>query len=271
MNQEELNKEHERCIQSDRWILLLISLFGIVVLIAGVFFLPPHWLQIVSGTIAFVIGSAGLLLTEAWKNHELLRWVRVIFLPVILAVGGFFTTYGWNTRDNYLRDRALLIAMGSEWLINKTYIHVQSERRNVYLSEGGHLSTPIYTLPTAREARQTLTQVTFIRSDKSLIRALTVYVMAIDRLVSLCENIDRLCSQPIATMQMKKTFVEMNLGDGKDNAFQYFIKAHKKLEDVLLSNYPWSLEEAETRVDKELLDAIEGTRLILAPNSNRPK
>jgi hypothetical protein len=270
MNQEELNKKHKRDAQSGYQILLLRSVIVVIiaVIITVMFFLPPHWWQIALGTIAFVIGSAGSILTDKWKNHKLLKWGRIIFLPIILAAGGLFTTYGWNTRNNYLRDRALLISVGCEWRINKTYIHVQSEHLKEYLAKGGHLSTPISALPTTQEARQALTQITSLRNDKPLIHALTVYVMAVDRLVPLCEHTDRLCSQPIATLEMKRTFVKTNLGNGKNSAFQYFIEAHKQLENTLNYSYPWLLTEAESRVGKDFLDAVDHTQLIIIADPN---
>lgn len=217
-----------------------------------------------------VVGTAGSLLFEEWKERNWRKWGRAVFIGIVLVVGMVFMTNGWNARDNCFRDRALLIAAATEWRINKMYIHVQSQRRDEFLTRGGNLSTALFVLPTARETRQVLTQATSFRDDTTLIRVLTLYAMAADRLGASLEHIDRLCSQPIATMEMKKIVVERELGEGEGSSLKYFVKAHKQLKNVLDSSYPWSLEEAETRVAKELLDAIENTRLILTPEPNKP-
>lgn len=249
----------------------LISISGIVVLIAIVVLpLASYWKQIALAAFVIIVGTAGSLLFEEWKERNWRKWLRAVFIGIVLVVGTLLTSHGWNMRDNYFRDRALLIAAATEWRINKTYIHVQSQRRDEFLTRGSNLSTALFVLPTARETRQVLTQATSFRDDTPLIHALTLYAIAADRLVASLEHIDRLCSQPIATMEMKKMVVERELGEGKDSSLQYFVKAHEQLENVLVSKYPWSLEEAETRVDKEFLNAIEGTRLNLPPDPNKP-
>jgi len=246
-----------------------IGLVSCIVVVIAIWLCPrPHWQLI--GLAAFIIiaGTALSLLFEEWKERNWRKWGRAVFIGIVLAVGVLVTTHGWNLRDNYLRDRGLLIAAAAEWRLNKSYIHVQSQRRDDYLTRGGNLSTPTFVVPTAREMRQVLTQATSFRDDRPLIRALTLYAMAADKLVPVLEHTDRLCSQPIVTMEMKKRIVEAELGKGKDSAFQYFIKAHEQLGNILTSSYPWSLEEAETRVDKDLLDAIEQTWLVLPHDPN---
>jgi len=238
---------------------------------------PYRW-PIVIGFLAFVAGSAILVWADISKERQSSKWrkwlrsiwLRGIFVPIILAVGGLLITYGWNERDNYLRDRSLLIAAAAEWRLNKTYIHVQSQRRDEYLIRGDQFSTPIFVLPTARETRQVLTQATSFRNEILLKRALTLYAMAVDKLVPLCEHIDRLCCQPIATMEMKKGIVKTELGKGKNSTFQYFIEAHEQLGNILTSSYSWSLDEAEALLDKDLLDAIDSTWLNVTLDPNRP-
>ena len=238
----------------------------------------PYWWSIVIGALAFIVGTAILAWDDIgkesqsskWRKWLRSKWLRVIFVPIILAVGGLLTTYGWNKHDNYLRDRSLLTAAAVEWRLNKTYIHVQSQRRDEYLIRGNQFSTPIFVLPTARETRQVLTQATSFRNDRPLIHALTLYAMAVDKLVPLSEHIDYLCSEPNATMEMKKRVVETELGKGRDSTFQYFIRVHEQLGNVLTSNYSWSLDEAEALVAKDLLDAIENTWLNITLDPNEP-
>jgi hypothetical protein len=71
-------------------------------------------------------------------------------------------------------------------------------------------------------------------------------------------------------MEMKKRIVKTELGEGRDSTFQYFVKAHEQLGNILISSYPWSLEEAEALGDKHLLDAIEGTWLNVVLDPNKP-
>jgi hypothetical protein len=277
---KEVNKSQDRPVRKPhfhipaifrKWCRIGLILIAVIAVVISIMLcLRPDWRQIVWGSLIVIAGSAGSQLLPDWKKHKWFRWVRAVCIGIVVAVGALITTYGWNERDNYFRDRGLLIAAAAEWRLNKTYIHVQSQRRDDYLIRGGHLSTPVFVLPTAREMRQVLTQATSFRDDRLLIHALTLYVMADDKLVPVLEHIDRLCSQPIATMEMKKKAVETDLGRGKDSAFQYFIKAHEQLGNILTSTYPWSLEEAEIRVDKDILDAIEQTWLVLPYDPNRP-
>lgn len=251
-------------------VILIIVIFAIAIITLW-FCLRIHWWLISLAALIIIAGTALSLLFEEWKERNWRKWCRAVFIGIVIAVGTFVTTYGWNLRDNYLHDRDMLIAAVTELRLNKTYIHVQSQRRNDYLARGGHLSTPFFVSPTAREMRQLMTQATSLIHDKTLIHALTLYVMAADKLVPRLEHIDRLCSQPIATMEMKKKIVQADLGDGEDSAFQYFINAHKQLESILTSSYPWSLEEAEARLDKDLLEAIETTWLNVSLDPNKPR
>lgn len=243
----------------------------IVALIVVWFCLRLHWQLISVAAFIIIAGTALSLLFEKWEERNWRRWGQAVFIGIVLAVGALVTTHGWNLRDNYLRDRGLLIAAAVEWRLNKTYIHVQSQRRDEYLIRGGQFSTPIFVLPTARETRQVLTQATSFRNEEPLIRALTLYALAVDKLAPQCEHIDRICSQPIAAMETKKSIVKTELGKDKNSSFQYFIEAHEQLGKILASSYSWSLDEAEVRLAKDLLDAIESTWLNVTLDPNTPR
>lgn len=247
---------------------------GHVVAAVIVLCLRPDWQSIGLGTLAFIAGSALLVWTEESKEGQSsknLKWLKGILVPIILAFGGFLTTHGWNLRNNYLQDRSLLTAAAVEWLINKTYIHALSQWRDEYLIGGDQFSTPILVRPTAGEMRQVLTQATSFRNDKCLKRALTVYVLAVDKLVPRCEYIYMNCSQPNITVKMKKKIVETELGADENNTFQYFVKSHEQLGNILTSSsYSWSLDKAKALVDEDLLNDIENMRFNITLDPNKP-
>lgn len=84
-----------------------------------------------------------------------------------------------------------------------------------------------------------------------------------DRLAPRLEYISRFCSQPIATIEMKKSAVEKELGKGNNSSLEYIAGAYEQLHAVLVSDYPWTIREAEKRISVELLDGMEHTKLKL--------
>ena len=79
---------------------------------------PRHWQHLVLGTVIIIAGTAGSQLLPEWKKRKCLRWVRAASIAIVVAIGALITTHGWNLRDNYFRDRAVLIAMATEWKLN---------------------------------------------------------------------------------------------------------------------------------------------------------
>ena len=196
---------------------------------------------IILGTTAFIVASVGAMLFEGWKKSKWLKWLLVVLIPIVLAAGGLLTTHGWNKRDSLAQDRSLLIAAAAELRLNKTYVYVKSQCRDTFLVRGGNLSTPAYVTPTAREIRQVLTQGTSFQGNRDLVHAITVYALAVDRLAPRLEYISRFCSQPIATIEMKKSAVEKELGKGNNSSLEYIAGAYEQLHAVLVSDYPWAI------------------------------
>lgn len=196
---------------------------------------------VILGTTAFIVASVAAMLFEEWKKSKWLKWLLAVLIPIVLAAGGLLTTHGWNKRDSLAQDRSLLIAATDELRLNKTYLYVISQCRDTFLARGGNLSAPAYVTPTAREIRQVLTKGISYQNDTDLVHAMTVYTLAVDRLVPRLEYISRFCSQPIATLEMKKSAVKRKLGKGDNSSLEYIELAHKQLQAVLVAEYPWAV------------------------------
>jgi len=89
-----------------------------LIMLAVVQLQPRHWQHLVLGTVFIIAGSAGSQLLPEWKKHKWLKWIRAAFIAIVIALGALLTTHGWNERDNYLYNRALMFATVAEWKLN---------------------------------------------------------------------------------------------------------------------------------------------------------
>jgi hypothetical protein len=200
---------------------------------------------------AFIIiaGTALSLLFEEWGERNWRRWGQAVFIGIVLAVGALVTTHGWNVRDNYLRDRALLVAVATEWQRNDDLIHEILLLRDIYDDDtSGHkLLTPEFLLPTAQESRDALIHSSSIHQDVILVRWLKNYYRVTDQFALSLQDIRRLCSQPSATTEMKKLAMEQVFENSL--IFEYFCQGHRHLGEFLDVNYNWAVREAKARMD----------------------
>jgi len=257
--------KHAKAVQILVWVPISVAL-----LLCGISLLrPSHWQTLAWGALVVIAGSAASQLLPKCRGRKLLKWVRAVCIGIVIAGGTFISTFGWSQRASYLRDRASLIAAAGEWRLSKAYIHVMRLRRDGFLRRGGDLDTPIFVFPTVHDTRQVLTQATTFRHDNDLIHALTVYVMGVDRLTAALESIHILCSQPVASMDMKKRAVEKELSENRGSAFDFFTAAHAQLGNALASRYHWAVAEATSRVDSEYLEAIESMSFYVSREADK--
>jgi hypothetical protein len=228
------------------WSLLGSVLFTIVSLV-----LPPGtgWRQILWGAVLVFAGSTGSQLLPEWKKLKWLRWVKALCIGIVITVGALITTHGWNVRDNYLRNRALLVAVATEWLRNDELIREILLLRDIYDNDtSGHtLLTPEFLLPTAQESRDALIHSSSIHQDVILVRWLKNYYRVTDQFALALQDIRRLCSQPSATTEMKKLAMEQVFENSL--IFEYFRQGHRHLGEFLDANYNWAVREAKARMD----------------------
>jgi len=239
----------------------LIAITVVVIVIVRCY-QRPYWWPIVLGVLAFIAGSVLLVWTDESKEGQSSKWrkwlrgiglrdiwLKGIFAPIILAVGGLLTTYGWNERDNCLRDRALLVAVATEWQRNDDLIPEILLLRDIYDNDtSGHkLLTPEFLFPTAQESRDALIHSSSIHQDVILVRWLKNYYRVTDQFALALQDIRRLCSNPLATTEKKKLAMDQVF----ENCliFEYFRQGHRHLGEFLDVNYNWAVQEAKTRMD----------------------
>ena len=223
------------------------SLLGSVLFLIVTLGLPPGWRQILWGALIVIAGSAGSQLLPEWKKRKWLRWVRAVCIGIVVAVGALITTYGWNERDNYLRDRALLVAVATEWQRNDDLIPEILLLRDIYDTSGHKRLISEFLLPTAQESRDALIHSSSIHQDVILVRWLKNYYRVTDQFALALQDIRRLYSQPLATTEMKKLAIKQVFENHL--IFEYFRQGHKHLGEFLDVNYNWAVREAKARMD----------------------
>ena len=205
------------------------------------------------GTLAFLLGSGFLVLAEDRKG-KLWKWLKAILVPIILAAGGLLTTHGWNLRDNYLDDRARLIAMAAELKLNRMRIDLLSLSHDEYKSTNNPEEMTALSLPTTYQVGEVLSFSDIQKNDANLADMVFEYVFAADLLNSKLVQIDRVCSNHIASREMVKGIIQSTFGEGC--IFEVFRNLHKKLVGHLVKKYDWCYKEADVKLRKPIVDSF---------------
>jgi hypothetical protein len=211
----------------------------------------PDWRAIGFGTLAFLFGSAALVWTEERKS-ELWKWLKGIFVPIILAAGGLLTTHGWNLRDNYFNDRARLVAMAAELNLNRMCVDLLSLSYDEYKTTNNQEEMTALSLPSTHQVRQVLNFSDIQQNDANLADIVFEYVFAADLLNAKLVQIDRVCSNHVVSRKMVKDIIQSTFGE--ECIFDVFRNLHKKLVGHLVAKYGWCYEEASIKIRKPMVD-----------------
>ncbi len=211
----------------------------------------PDWRAIGFGTLAFLSGSAVLVRTEERKS-ELCKWLKGIFVPIILAVGALLTTHGWNLRDNYFNDRARLVAMAAELNLNRMCVDLLSLSYDEYKISNNQEEMTALSLPSTHQVRQVLNFSDIQQNDANLADMVFEYVFASDLLNAKLVQIDRVCSNHVVSRKMVKDIIQSTFGE--ECIFGVFCNLHKKLVGHLVVKYGWCFEEANIKIRKPMVD-----------------
>jgi hypothetical protein len=221
----------------------------------------PHYWQIACGTLVFMLGSAGSMLTENWRQRKSLRWVRVLFVPVMLAIGALLTTRGWNSWNQYDRDQTLILAIAKEWKVNDARIEYVSLYRDAVRACDYKLMTKFPALATD-DIRSAMTFKRFVaeRSDpfeKTLFR----YTHAAEILNAHFPIINSTQSSllPFSSNEGNKTIFEDVFKKG--GIYDAFVREHQVLRGLMRLDYPWVFEK---------LMSIDTSREFVWWNRNLP-
>lgn len=236
---------------SPKWKICGIIAFVFVIIVTVQ--LRPDWQMIVFGTLAFVLGSAFLVLTEEWKESKL-KLLRAILVSILLAAGGLLTTHGWNLRDNYLNDQARLVAMAAELKLNLMRIHLLSLSYGEYKTTNNPEEMTALSLPSTHQVRQVLSFSDIQRNDTNLADMVFEYVFTADLLNAKLEQIDRVCSNQIASHETTKRIIQSAFG--KKHIFDTFRNTHKQLEGHIAAKYGWCFDEADIKLRKSIVDSF---------------
>jgi hypothetical protein len=229
------------CRKWARIVLICIPVIAVAIAIV-MLTLPFHWKLI--GLAAFIIisGTALSLLFEEWKERNWRKWLRAVFIGIILAVGALLTTLGWNEQDNYLDDRALLFAAAMEWKQNDMR-NVEIEKTLSLIRDDDYKTIHFFTFPTNRELTRAIdiTQLERWQIQQSpLDFAIFEYTNRIDLLCTRLYAANNSVGNPI------KAYRKLIDGIfGKGDAYPEYLKYHRYVEKILRSKHLGLLERVD--------------------------
>jgi hypothetical protein len=222
----------------------IISAAITVGLVSTVLHLPHHYREVGWGILLFIVGSAASLGTESWKKRKRLKWLRPIFIPILLAAGALFTTQGWNTVTDYKREQALVTEVASEWKMNelrnrgieflRDYIQTNDNKKD------------LFEVPTHWQITRAIDIGKLDRSSieySPLRLALVNYVSKIDYLCLRLAVINELFTTPLLSKESYHKIVQQTFGNG--DAYPEYLKTHRLVETILRKDYPGLLEQTD--------------------------
>ena len=219
------------------WSLLGFVLFAVVSLV-----FPPGWRQIVWGSLIVIAGSAGSQLLPEWKKRKWLRWARAVCIGIVVAVGALVTTYGWNLRDNYLRDRTVLIAMATEWKLNDLH-NTEIEWNEKWIRDRDYRKHQLFPLPTHLQITRAIDITKLVSLPAEQLPLGVVLVDYVNRMDFLCVRLCAINRFMGADLEAYAECVKQTFGEG--DAYPEYLEAHRRVEARLRKAYPGLLEEVD--------------------------
>lgn len=217
---------------------------GTVVVIIIVLWQRPDRQRIGLGFLAFVAGSALLVWTDESKevqSSKNLKWLKGILVPIILAFGGLLTTQGWNMRDNYFHNRAILKSIALEWKLNNER-NREIEFNRDRAREDKFLKHRPFPLPTHSQIEHAIDITAFgLPSLKPSLLQLQLfhYTIRINHLSVRLEGINQFVKEnDLFTRAFQQTF-------GEGDAYPKYLKTHREVERLLRETDPWLFEEID--------------------------
>lgn len=224
---------------------ILITGVITVGLVTIVFLLPSHYRQVGWGTLVFIVGSAVSIITEPLKKRKRLKWLRPIFIPILLATGALLTTQGWNTVNNYKQEQALVVEAATEWRLNELR-NPGIEFGRDYIKDSNYEKGYLFELPTHWQITRAIDISRLERSslkNSPLRAALVVYVQEIDLLCTRLGAANQLFAEPLGSRKTYPKMIQQTFGNG--DAYPEYRKTHRLVEAILRKRYPGLLEKTD--------------------------
>jgi hypothetical protein len=213
---------------------------GLISIVVGLALLPLHWLYILLGVLAVVVGS--VVQTEEWKTGKRIK--AVIFI-IAVAVGSLLTTKGWNEWGNYSQKNALIVGLAREWLLNEWHENTAMSL-DVNDPDFGKEHFMYEHFRTSAQASIMTSALFDLRNQKDRELLLTVgsYEDTIGTYNTFLDLENEECLRfPENVKQQKRKDVYLAIRD--INALHiHFKRYHKELLNLLKKDYSWALDEA---------------------------
>ncbi|MHC4519801.1 MAG: hypothetical protein ACYTAS_14530 [Planctomycetota bacterium] len=234
-----------------------LSLSFLVFFIITCWLLPSRWFYLVLGFIAL---AAGPVLNELVTRRKTSKGsLGVVLISIMVALGGLFSTLGWNEWTNFSEDREMLVAMATEWIMMNTCIDASERRIRKSITDETAPALPMMAIPYPTESNYAVTHSSIVRSDPKLKNALTVYIMSVVQFNEAYEHLMRASYMPSRDRAYRRKL--LNSFAKKNYPLDQLLAYHKDLGDYLREEYPTIMTAAERQVDKDYLDTIRAMRL----------
>jgi hypothetical protein len=199
-------------------------------------FLPSYADQLLLGTGLLVIGSA--VLTSEWKEGQ---FAKAATFTIAIALGGLFTTQGWNLLSDHRQDQALIRALVAEWRINdlKTTI-ITTQRDKMLASDYGNFRC--FPRLSADQLQGSLRSSLFAatgKEDRAFLEVLFSYYLAMSELNGGLDQLHRVYAT-LTTPQMRQVVFEYVFGVRQ--RYDAFAEEHARVGEVLRRDYGWAYD-----------------------------
>lgn len=219
---------------------------------------PGHWFYLIWGFIALAVGP---ILNEWAKKCAISKqFLGVIFISIMVALGGLLSTLGWNEWTNFKDDQVMLIAVATEWKIMDTCIDMTKKVMQHNVSDEPGNTLPYIIIPTLKESNYAITHSETVRCDPELKHALTVYIMGSLKFNHAYQHLMQASYVPFKDKATRKKLLKAFIKEGRP--LDYLLRCHQYLGDYLKREYPKIMKLAEQQADTEYLDAIKSMEFV---------
>jgi hypothetical protein len=217
-------------------------------IVVGKFFMPPRWLYLILGVLAFIVGSVA--------QREKGKRIRAIVFVIAIAVGGVLTTKGWNEWGSYSQKKTLLTSLARQWLVNEITQHI--EPLSIDLNDPNLGEKYMRYIPFKTSAfNSVMTSNLFNLQDKDE-RELCSETMLYEITANNCNTtftlLDWDLSRERVTKERRKAIYQ---GVVKSNFYRAFKESHNSMEVLLKKRYNWAFEEAVLLLNPKIQKALK--------------
>ncbi|MDD1777227.1 MAG: hypothetical protein LUQ65_03590 [Candidatus Helarchaeota archaeon] len=241
-----------------------IIVFTIILIFLTYKLCPSRWFYILWGLIALFVGPILNELAKKWDQGK--QFFGVIFISIMVALGGLLSTLGWIKWTNFKEDQSMLISVATEWIIMDTCIDTTRKVIQHDITNESGNTLPYIIIPALNESNYAVTHSETVRCDPELKHVLTVYVMGALKFDQAYQHLMQAVYLPFKDKSSRKRLLESFVKEGFP--LDYLSQCHEYLGDYMKRKYPKIMNLAEQQADIEYLDAIKCMEFVSVPEDS---